>query len=115
MERMETGEGIETVYCCRKCRRPLFRESNISEQEHDKTAYAFSKGAEEPCSSFFLTEPEAWMSLNEPDGKLLCPGCETRFGSYVWAGSQCSCGYWVVPAIQVPKSRVDFRKGRLPQ
>ena len=43
------------------------------------------------------------------DGKLMCPDCGTRFGSFCWSGSTCSCGMWVVPAIQVHKSRVDRR------
>ena len=50
------------------------------------------------------------MDVGELSGKLLCFKCNTRFGSYDWAGNQCSCGVWVVPAIQVPKSKVDVRK-----
>ena len=42
-------------------------------------------------------------------GKLTCPGCSTKFGAFVWSGETCSCGAWVVPAIQVPKSKVDAR------
>ena len=43
------------------------------------------------------------------EGKLMCPGCGTRFGTFCWSGTTCSCGSWVVPAIQVPMSRVDKR------
>jgi len=53
------------------------------------------------------------MKLEDQEGKLVCPNCDTRFGSYVWSGDQCSCGFWVVPAIQVPKSKVDPRKVKL--
>ncbi len=47
------------------------------------------------------------------EGKLCCPNarCQTRLGGFNWSGSQCSCGSWVVPAVQVVASRVD-RKGR---
>lgn len=47
------------------------------------------------------------------EGKLTCPNakCGGRLGSFNWSGSQCSCGSWVVPAIQVVASKVD-RKGR---
>lgn len=47
------------------------------------------------------------------EGKLCCPNarCRTRLGGFNWSGSQCSCGSWVVPAVQVVASRVD-RKGR---
>lgn len=107
---------VETVFCCRKCRRALFRESNIvPEEKHDKLAYSFVEGKAVPCTSHFLQEPEAWMNLTEAEGKLLCPKCDARFGSYVWAGEQCSCGFWVVPAIQIPKSKVDTRKMNLEQ
>lgn len=46
------------------------------------------------------------------EGKLCCPNarCRTRLGGFNWSGSQCSCGSWVVPAVQVVASRVD-RKG----
>ena len=47
------------------------------------------------------------------EGKLICPNakCGGRLGNFNWSGSQCSCGSWVVPAIQVVASKVD-RKGR---
>lgn len=47
------------------------------------------------------------------EGKLCCPNarCRTRLGGFNWSGSQCSCGSWVVPAVQVVASKVD-RKGR---
>ena len=45
--------------------------------------------------------------LSQVDGKLGCPKCSARIGSYNWSGMQCSCGAWVAPAIQVVKSKVD--------
>lgn len=47
------------------------------------------------------------------EGKLTCPNakCGGRLGNFNWSGSQCSCGSWVVPAVQVVASKVD-RKGR---
>lgn len=46
------------------------------------------------------------------EGKLVCPNarCAARLGSFNWSGTQCSCGSWVVPAVQVVGSKVD-RKG----
>jgi hypothetical protein len=32
-----------------------------------------------------------------------------RVGTLKWAGSQCSCGTWVTPALQVYKKVVDER------
>ena len=43
------------------------------------------------------------------EGKLICPNpkCKSRLGSFNWSGSQCSCGSWVVPAVQIVASKVD--------
>jgi len=65
------------------------------------------------CSSLFLSEPNEWMSkISQADGssgKLTCPKCSQRCGSFNWAGSQCSCGTWIVPALQFPASKLDTR------
>ena len=35
-----------------------------------------------------------WMGdLADVEGKLVCPRCAYRVGSYHWSGAQCSCGY----------------------
>lgn len=53
------------------------------------------------------------ISLSEGllEGKLICinHNCRARIGSFNWSGSQCSCGSWVSPAIQITKSKVDER------
>ena len=101
---------METVYCCRKCRKHLFRDSLVNQTTHNTDPRRqFTPGKIEGCTSHFLSEPEEWMNLEELEGKLHCPQCDTRFGTFVWAGTQCSCGTWVVPGIQIPKSRVDPR------
>ncbi|ANB13451.1 tyrosine protein phosphatase YVH1 [Sugiyamaella lignohabitans] len=62
------------------------------------------------CMSYFI-EPVVWMrpelEKGELEGKLNCPGCEAKLGSYRWQGSKCSCGVWITPAIQLQRSRVD--------
>ena len=75
------------------------------------------------------------MDANEVEGKLVCPKCNGRVGSYNWSGNQCSCknvcrhlmmeyrcinlhagGTWVTPAIQVLKTRVDVKiRGQSPK
>lgn len=47
---------------------------------------------------------------SENEGPLYCPTCNYHIGTYKWAGSQCSCGSWVVPSFQFPKSRVDKKE-----
>lgn len=46
------------------------------------------------CTSLFLEDPPKWLRAEESSestGKLHCPHCKSRCGSFNWAGSQCSC------------------------
>ena len=58
------------------------------------------------CTSHFLL-CDAAPNLTTDEGKVGCPKCNTRLGTFEWSGMQCSCGAWVAPAIQVVKSKVD--------
>ena len=64
------------------------------------------------CSSYFV-EPLSWMSdqleTGVLGGKLMCPDakCGAKLGNFDWAGLQCSCGAWVVPAFSIAASKVD--------
>ncbi|KAH9810987.1 protein-tyrosine phosphatase-like protein [Melampsora americana] len=64
------------------------------------------------CSSYFV-EPLSWMSSvlekGELMGKLICPNskCNSKLGSFDWAGLQCSCGAWITPGFQISRSKVD--------
>jgi hypothetical protein len=91
----------------------------------------FSKSQQKiECTAYFLDEKDWMGDLSSIDGKILCPKCKCRLGSYRWDGFQCSCGYdevfvfqikncelnkfsmirtWVTPAFQILKSRVDER------
>jgi hypothetical protein len=63
------------------------------------------------CASYFLADQLPWMDEEMlVDGKIKCPNlkCQSRLGSFDWAGSQCSCGSWVTPSIKLTKSRVDL-------
>jgi hypothetical protein len=66
-----------------------------------------------------------WMGdVSAIEGKLNCPKCSGRVGSWKWNGDQCSCGYdatfddnssslfsaWQTPFFQVLKARVDFKQ-----
>lgn len=109
-------------YKCRKCRFMLFGgDSSIDHEpgsgqvsfrrhKQDSSAVNWSNSSSKgPCTSLFI-EPVSWMlPLLEGtiDGKLPCPKCGGRLGSFNWAGMQCSCGKWVTPAFQIHKNRVD--------
>lgn len=62
------------------------------------------------CQHYFL-EPVEWMrpqlELGELEGKLTCPKCSKKVGSYLWQGSKCSCGKWVIPSFKLSKAKVD--------
>ena len=95
--------------CCRACRKPLFLATQLA-PAHERPATASARTP--PCTSYFLDALPAWVAdvatSGAVEGKLVC-ACGSKFGSFNWSGAQCSCGAWVVPAIQVPKSRVDAR------
>lgn len=41
------------------------------------------------------------------NGAIKCKKCSYKLGEFFPKGTQCSCGSWVVPAIQIVKSKVD--------
>ena len=62
------------------------------------------------CMQYYV-EPIEWMrdelEKGALDGKLNCPKCKAKLGSYKWQGSKCSCGKWCTPAIELTRSKVD--------
>lgn len=109
-------------YKCRKCRFMLFSGDSSIDHEPGSGQVSFKRhkqdfsavdgsnsSSKSQCTSLFI-EPVSWMlPLLEGtiDGKLPCPKCGGRLGSFNWAGMQCSCGKWVTPAFQIHKNRVD--------
>ena len=128
-------DSAAVIYSCRKCRAALFRGSQLSTHELGVHAFAAHRAAKDAragaagaaaaaaaavmdaasaCTSLFLVEPVKWMAGSAggaaAEGKLACPGgCGARVGTLSWAGSQCSCGTWVTPAIQFAKKALDTR------
>ncbi|KAJ3034268.1 dual specificity phosphatase 12 [Rhizophlyctis rosea] len=104
---------------CKKCRRTLATEHNIvphtpgagqSAFSYHKRASPFSsESSSSPCTSYYLEAMEWIKGLEggEMEGKINCPKCDAKLGSYSWAGTQCSCGTWVTPAFAVQRGRVD--------
>lgn len=62
------------------------------------------------CSSYFI-EPMEWMenlqNSGELQGRIDCPKCYSKLGSYNWSGEQCSCGRWITPAFMLHRKQVD--------
>ena len=97
-------------YACRMCRRILFDENYLEDPPHQpyKHNFGYRRSGSGRCESFFLASPLDWMGdVSAVEGRFGCPSCTTKLGVWKWAGAQCSCGTWIVPAIQVPCSKVD--------
>ena len=47
------------------------------------------------------------LELRKLEGRLDCPKCCAKVGSYAWYGLRCSCGAWVVPGISIARGRAD--------
>ncbi|KZC09747.1 PREDICTED: dual specificity protein phosphatase 12 [Dufourea novaeangliae] len=124
-----------TVYRCKKCRRIVASVSNIlphvpKEKQiwrhiSTKRTSKQSKPVHEPldlqkkdenqpvefCTKILFVEPMAWMPdiTHNVEGKLNCPKCSTKLGSFSWiAGSQCPCGSKIAPAFYLVPSKVDW-------
>ena len=63
------------------------------------------------CSSYFV-DPDSLAigAFTDNEGKLNCPHCAAKLGSFTWSGEQCSCGRWVTPAFMFNKSKVDEKR-----
>lgn len=108
-------------FSCRKCRTILFGVADLQDPAHEPSQHRFSyrkmhhgacsSSSDQNCQSYFLQDSLDWMGDDIrngcPEGKFSCPLCDSKLGNWIWSGTQCSCGTWVVPAIQIPKSKVD--------
>ena len=63
------------------------------------------------CNKFYFIEPLSWMKdvINNVEGKLYCPTCKTKIGSFNWImASKCPCGTPVFPSFYLVPSKIDF-------
>lgn len=90
------------LYRCRTCRRLLAASSNIMPLNDD------GETGNDDASLF--VNPMKYMEsgiLGVMQGKLYCPKCNARLGSFNWAGMKNNRGVLVVPAFQLHLSRMD--------
>lgn len=119
-----------TVYRCKKCRRIVASASNIlphlpgerqiwrhisAKKDFESCDKLLQK--REPqvldkfCDKIYFVEPLAWMPdiTHAVEGKLNCPKCNTKLGSFSWiAGIQCPCGSKIAPAFYLVPSKLDW-------
>ena len=109
-----TLDPTKTRYSCRVCRTILFGDADLQDPPHVPSQHQFShrkhSSGRASCQSLFLQTNLSWMGTEIAtcnEGKFACPNCHSKLGHWNWSGAQCSCGTWVVPAIQVPSSKID--------
>lgn len=121
---MEGNVSDSKLYKCRKCRLSLFKGDYVV-NAHSKTVHGDEVNPKEDsvcCAS--LTEKDtvwylkddnlpAWVEplINQANwikGKLTCPKCNGRIGSFDYVcGSKCQCGDYVLPAVHVVRGKID--------
>lgn len=77
-------------------------EKSLSEEKDEKRA--------EYCNKNYFIEPLAWMKdvTTSTEGKLYCPTCKTKLGSFNWVmASKCGCGVQVHPSFYLVPSKID--------
>ncbi|TPP55849.1 Dual specificity protein phosphatase 12 [Fasciola gigantica] len=121
------------IFKCRKCRRRLFTSSNLVghckpepsatdtlaantiQSDDANVNTVLIKGvtlndSRTPCTlSELFTDPLEWTRpyTHEVEGKLYCPGCRAKVGSFNWCGEPCVCGTWVTPAFHFNRNHLD--------
>jgi dual specificity phosphatase 12 len=106
----------EFIYKCGRCRKTLFSDKNIMflHEFTPKEKYSHKRRKNNQvrtneCTSYFLNniidENDNIMKMNQ--NSILCLKCNYKLGEFWPKGTQCSCGSWVVPAVQIVKSKVD--------
>ena len=101
-----------TVFRCSQCRTILFKGSDIIPHEATKVRKFSRKrqqfgSQENGCHSYFIEKPDWLDATGRTTDTIYCPKCHNKLGHFNWVGQQCSCGEWVKPSFQIPKSRVD--------
>ncbi|GBM15325.1 hypothetical protein AVEN_210952-1 [Araneus ventricosus] len=111
---------MKVKYKCRKCRHILFSEKeacnahgiSFSMQPNETKFLETCKQNAEIC---YIKDDEflPWMKeqVETADwmrGKLFCPTCSSRVGSFDFVGgSKCQCGLHVLPSLHVVSSKID--------
>ncbi|XP_047497167.1 E3 ubiquitin-protein ligase RNF180-like isoform X2 [Penaeus chinensis] len=114
---------------CRKCRKVLFSSSEYMILDaHGQECHASDgddvRKSNSVCTSvmerncLYLSEEHCPdfvnVAVNESSwtkGKLFCPGCQARLGSFNFVtGSHCACRSHIVPHVHLLKTKVDWIK-----
>ncbi|KAG2490222.1 hypothetical protein HYH03_011347 [Edaphochlamys debaryana] len=114
----------QTLYRCRKCRTLLATSAHVMPVEAAMGHRVFRDrnrhrrgglppsggGSVEGGESCLFVAPVAWMAptvTGVVTGKLHCPHCAARLGSFNWSGISNPQGAWVTPAFLLHAAKVD--------
>lgn len=113
----------EFLFKCGRCRKTLFSDKDLilfhefsAKDKYSNKRKKNGKVKTTECTSYFLEsgkfgdkeELENFgKHLKLDGGDIKCSKCNLKIGEFFPKGTQCSCGSWVVPAIQIVKSKVD--------
>lgn len=119
------------IFKCRKCKRTLATAFNMLPHVRSETPNwmdnkwarlsevdvlddASSPAGLDLCSQSVFITPMSWMEQEIKQnlgGKLYCPNCPAKVGSYSWVrGELChGCGAVVLPAFQLDMTEIIFR------
>lgn len=107
----------EARFRCRKCRTTLFTSADVvSAHGEPRRGHVVSSCPVDKTSTvWYIRDDEMvdWMKEQVTSGewikgKLYCPSCNARLGSYDFVtGAKCACSEFVLPPIHVSKCRVD--------
>ncbi|XP_075227720.1 dual specificity protein phosphatase MPK-4 [Lycorma delicatula] len=107
------------VYRCCRCRRIVASASNLLPHvAREKPTWKNEdwppvvNNEDKPlCMMTYFIEPLSWMKsvLQSVEGKIYCPKCNSKIGSFSWImGCQCPCGAKVSPAFYLVPSKVEW-------
>ncbi|XP_077286808.1 dual specificity protein phosphatase MPK-4 isoform X2 [Arctopsyche grandis] len=86
-------------------------EVKVDEIQTNHGMDTHNKDIPEICVQTYFIEPLAWMKdiHKNVQGKLYCPKCSNKLGSFSWImGCQCPCGSKVAPAFYLVPSKVEL-------
>ena len=128
------------IFKCGKCRKTLFSDKqlilfhdNLAKDKYSNKRRKNNTVKTTECTSYFLSierlmEDEDSKNNNNKDkfeenminnnmklesDAIKCKKCSYKLGEFFPKGTQCSCGCWVVPAVQIVKSKVDKIKNTI--
>lgn len=99
---------------CKNCRDLILTDADVIEHRvsqlltWENILFSHSEGSKSPvCTDGLFINPQPWIS-HQDEGKINCPKCNQKLGSFKWKGSRCPCSARMTPIFYIMKNRVDI-------